>query len=145
MSEDISNPPKAEQECITSSPPPCYDWAEVEFIDAVEEGSMGGSSPIAEASVISSPLVGVGGEAEDVSMPAVSQEEPVAKDASSCPERKMDDLDALLAHLLQCGWESPWTVPAAVDRDLLERLVERNIQRLDLPPGVYDESIMLWG
>lgn len=70
MSEDISNPPKAEQECITSSPPPCYDWAEVEFIDAVEEGSMGGSSPIAEASVISSPLVGVGGEAEDVSMPA---------------------------------------------------------------------------
>lgn len=67
----------------------------------------------------------------------MSQEEPVAKDASSCPERKMDDLDALLAHLLQCGWESPWTVPAAVDRDLLERLVERNIQRLDLPPGVY--------
>ncbi|KAF4691362.1 hypothetical protein FOZ60_015768 [Perkinsus olseni] len=127
------------------------DFAEVEFIDAIEDGSMDDGSPTVEASIITSPMLSVAGlEEHDPSssgaQPSALKDEPFAEtspvviDEDLQPDEAVEDLDALQARLLRDGWKSPWRIPDGVDTDPLERLIQRNIQRFDLPPGVYGRA-----
>ncbi|KAF4756876.1 hypothetical protein FOZ63_022647, partial [Perkinsus olseni] len=149
MSDDISIPLMAVQECSAAAPTlDSADFAEVEFIDAIEDGSMDDGSPTVEASIITSPMLSVAGlEEHDPSssgaQPSALKDEPFAEtspvviDEDLQPDEAVEDLDALQARLLRDGCKSPWRIPDGVFSDPLERLIQRNIQRFDLPPGVY--------
>ncbi|KAF4660118.1 hypothetical protein FOL47_007291 [Perkinsus chesapeaki] len=141
---------------------------EVEFIDAIEDSprEAGNGTPVVEASIVTTSTgtdkrqekeeKGVEGELDGLPVLVLDAEAPAAinviegkteeeekeeeqQEQQHAVEEVDDELDALENRLAE-GWQSPWSMPRGVNSEFLEELIQRNLERFDLPPGVYAKA-----